>query len=111
MLERDRRPQLISVVDVIGVDGLPPPLPRSESVFAAVWASGADVAVMYGASSRWSAELFIADFEAVLYHGGFFADLATRLRELAKACRAPLYYVYRTARGHGRRNPALARSG
>ena len=29
MLERDRRPQLISVVDVVGVDGLPPPLPRS----------------------------------------------------------------------------------
>jgi hypothetical protein len=29
MLERDRRPQLISVADVVGVDGLPPPLPRS----------------------------------------------------------------------------------
>jgi hypothetical protein len=93
MLERDRRPQLISVVDVVGVDGLPPPLPRSQYVFAAVWAAGADVAAVYGASSRWSGELFIADFEAVLYHGGFFADLATWLRELAKACRAPLYYV------------------
>jgi hypothetical protein len=88
MLERDRRPQLISVVDVVGVDGLPPPLPRSQSVFAAVWASGADIAAVYGASSQWSDELFVADFEAVLYHGGFFADLATRLRELAKACRA-----------------------
>ena len=42
----------------------------------------------YSASSSWSEQLFIADFEAVLYHGGFFADLATRLRELAKACRA-----------------------
>jgi hypothetical protein len=93
MLERDRRPQLISVVDVVGVDGLPPPLPRSECVFAAVWAAGADIAVVYGASSRWWKELFIADFDAVLYHGGFFADLATRLRELAKACGAPLYYV------------------
>jgi hypothetical protein len=93
MLERDRRPQLISVVDVVGANGLPPPLPRSEYVFAAVWASGADVAAVYGASSRWSIELFVADFEAVLYHGGFFADLAMRLRELAKACRAPLYYV------------------
>ena len=40
MLERDRQPQLISVVDVVGVDGLPPPLPRSEYVFAAVWAVG-----------------------------------------------------------------------
>jgi hypothetical protein len=44
MLERDRRPQLISVADVVGVDGLPTPLPRSQSVFATVWASGADVA-------------------------------------------------------------------
>ena len=85
MLERDRRPQLISVADVIGVDGTPPPLPRSQYVFAAVWASGADIAVVYGASSSWSKELFVADFEAVLYHGSFFADLATRLRELAKA--------------------------
>jgi hypothetical protein len=57
MLERDRRPQLISVVDVVGVEGLPPPLPRSEYVFAAVWAAGADVAAVYGASSRWSKEL------------------------------------------------------
>jgi hypothetical protein len=32
--------------------------------------------------------LFVADFDAVLYHVGFFADLATRLKELAKACRA-----------------------
>jgi hypothetical protein len=88
MLERDRRPQLISLVDVVGVDGLPPPLPRSQYVFAAVWAAGADVAVVYGASSNWSEELFVADFEAVLYHGGFFADLAMRLRELEKACRA-----------------------
>ena len=93
MLERDRRPQLISVVDVVGVDGLPPPLPRSQYVFAAVWAAGADIAVVYGASSRSSEEFFVADFEAVLYHGGFFADLATRLRELPEACRAPLYYV------------------
>jgi hypothetical protein len=76
MLERDRRPQLISVADVIGVDGTPPPLPRSQYVFAAVWASGADIAVVYGASSSWSKELFVADFEAVLYHGSFFADLA-----------------------------------
>jgi hypothetical protein len=58
-----------------------------------VWASGADVAVVYGAASSWWKELFVADFDAGLYHGGFFADLATRLRELAKACRAPLYYV------------------
>jgi hypothetical protein len=93
MLERDRRPQLISVADVVGVEGLPPPLPRSERVFAAVWAVGADVAVVYGASSRWSKELFVADFDAVLYHGGFFADLATRLRELAKACHAQIYFV------------------
>jgi hypothetical protein len=50
MLERDRRPQLISVVDVVGVDGVPPPLLRSQYVFAAVWASGADVAAVYGAS-------------------------------------------------------------
>ena len=120
MLERDRRPQLISVVDVVGVDGLPPPLPRSQYVFAAVWAAGADVAAVYGASSGWSEELFVADFDAVLYHGGFFADLATRLRELAKACRAQGCFVfgawgahptYRAARGHGPRNPALARSG
>jgi hypothetical protein len=93
MLERDRRPQLISVVDVVGVDGLPPPLPRSQYVFAAVWASGADIAAVYGASSGWSEELFVADFEAVLYHGGFFADLAARLKELAKACRAHGYFV------------------
>jgi hypothetical protein len=32
-------------------------------------------------------------FEAFLYHGGFFADLATRLKELAKACRAHGYFV------------------
>ena len=44
--------------------------------------------MVYGASSSWSKELFVADFDAVLYHGGFFADLATRLRELTKACRA-----------------------
>ncbi len=88
MLERDRRPQLISVSDVVGVDGLPPPLPRSEYVFAAVWAEGPDVAAVYGASSSRPKDLFVADFDAVLYHGGFFADLATRLKELAKACRA-----------------------
>jgi len=93
MLERDRRPQLISVADVVGVDGLPTPLPPSQGVFATVWASDADVAVVYGAYSSWWKELFVADFDAGLYHGGFFADLATRLRELAKACRAPLYYV------------------
>jgi hypothetical protein len=51
------------------------------------------VAVVYGASSSWSEELFVADFDAGLYHGGFFADLATRLRELAKACRAQWYFV------------------
>jgi hypothetical protein len=39
MLERDRRPQLISVADVVGVDGLPTPLPPSQGVFATVWAS------------------------------------------------------------------------
>jgi hypothetical protein len=94
MLERDRRPQLISVVDVVGVDGQPPPLPRSLYVFAAVWAAGADIAVVvYGASSSWSEELFVPDFDAVLYHGGFFADLARRLRELEKACRAQGCFV------------------
>ena len=70
-------------------------------------------------ATNWSEALFVTDFEAVLYHGGFFADLATRLRELAKACRAHGYFVvaqgayptYRTARGHGHRNPAGARSG
>jgi hypothetical protein len=93
MLERDRRPQLISVADVVGVDRLPPPLPPSQYVFATVWAAGADIAVVYGASSRWSEELFVADFDAGLYHGGFFADLATRLRELAKSCRAHGYFV------------------
>jgi len=83
-------------------------------------AAGADIAVVYGASSQWSDELFVADFDAGLYHGGFFADLATRLKELAKACRAQCYFVlaprgaypiYRAARAHGRRNPALVRSG
>jgi hypothetical protein len=93
MLDRDRRPQLISLADVVGVDGLPPPLPLSQYVFATVWAAGADVAVVYGASPRWPDELFVADFDAVLYHGGFFADLATRLRELAKDCRAHWYFV------------------
>ena len=119
MLERDRRPQLISVVDVVGVDGLPPPLPRSEYVFAAVWAVGADIAAVYGASSSWSDELFVADFDAVLYHGGFFADLAMRLG----SWRSPVerrglclgagdaHPTYRAARGYGPRNPALARSG
>ena len=71
ILERDRRPQLISVVDVVGVDGLPPPLPRSQYVFAAVWASGADVAAVYGASSQWSKELFVADFDAVSITAAF----------------------------------------
>jgi hypothetical protein len=60
MLERDRRPQLISVVDVVSVDGLPPPLPRSQYVFAAVWASGADIAAVYGASLQWLKDLFVA---------------------------------------------------
>jgi hypothetical protein len=54
---------------------------------------GRDIAVVYGASSGWSEELFVVDFDAVLYHGGFFADLATRLKELAKACRAQGYFV------------------
>ena len=45
-------------------------------------------------ATNWSEELFVTDFEAVLYHGGFFADLATRLRELAKACRAQGYLVF-----------------
>jgi hypothetical protein len=93
MLERDRRPQLISPADVVGANGLPTPLPPSQYVFAAVWAEGAEVAVVYGASSRWSEELFVADFDAILYHGGFFAGVATRLRELAKACRARGYFV------------------
>jgi hypothetical protein len=52
MLERDRRSQLISVVDVVGVDGQPPPLPRSQNVFAAVWASGADIAVALRRTGR-----------------------------------------------------------
>jgi hypothetical protein len=68
-------------------------LPRSQYVFAAVWAVGANIAVVYRASSGWSEELFVADFDAALYHGGFFADLATRLRELAKACPAQGYFV------------------
>jgi hypothetical protein len=58
-----------------------------------VWASGADVAVVYGAASSWWKELFVADFDAGLYHGGFFADLPARLRELAKACHAQIYFV------------------
>jgi hypothetical protein len=93
MLERDRRPQLISVSDIVGVDGLPTPLPPSQGVSATVWASGADVAVVYGASSSWSEKLFVADFDAGPYHGGFFADLAARLRLLAKACHAQMYFV------------------
>jgi hypothetical protein len=97
MLERDRRPQLISVADVVGVDGLPPPLPPSRDVCATVWAAGADVAVVYGASPWESDELFIADFDAAHYHNGFFADLATRLRELAKACPAYDYFVFAPA--------------
>jgi hypothetical protein len=97
MLERDRRPQLISVADVVGVDGLPPPLPPSRYVFATVWAVGADVAAVYGASPWGSDELFVADFDAVLYHGGFFGNLATRLRELAKAC--PAYECFVLAPG------------
>ena len=39
-------------------------------------------------------DLFVADFAAVLYHGGFFADLVTRLEELAKACRAQRCSVF-----------------
>jgi hypothetical protein len=93
MLERDRRPQLITVADGVGLDGLPPPLPLSQYVFAAVWAEGAEVAVVYGASSHWSQELFVADFDSALYHGGFFVAVATRLRELAKNCRAHWYFV------------------
>ena len=53
--------------------------------------------MVYGASPWGSDELFIADFDAVLYHGGFFADLATRLRELAKACPAYDYFVFAPA--------------
>jgi hypothetical protein len=68
-------------------------VPISQYVFAAVWAADAEGAVVYGASSSWSEELFVADVEAALYHGAFFADLATRLRELAKACRAHGYFV------------------
>ena len=87
MLERDRRPQLISVVDVVGVDGQPPPLPRSEYVFAAVWAVGADIAAVYG---------FVGLVERPFHRRlrrrslsrRFFADLAMRPKELAKACRA-----------------------
>jgi hypothetical protein len=93
MLERDRRPQLISLADVVGVDGPPPASPQSQYVCATVWAEGAEVAVVYGASSHWLQELFVADFDAALYHGGFFAGVATRLRELAKDCRAHRYFV------------------
>ena len=92
MLERDRRPQLISVVDVVGVDGLPPPLPRSQCLRRRL-GGGRRRRLVYGASSSWSEELFVADFEAVLYHGGFFADLAMRLRELEKTCRAQGCFV------------------
>ena len=41
----------------------------------------------------WSEELFVADFDAALYHGGFFADLAKRLKKLEKACQAQGCYV------------------
>ena len=98
--------------------------PRSEYVFAAVWAEGADVAVVYGASSsptgRKSCPFRRRLFEAVLYHGGFFADIAMRLRELKRACQSARVFcrgaggappAYRAARGHGLRNPALVRSG
>jgi hypothetical protein len=62
ILERDRRPQLISHADVVGTGGLPTPLPPSQYVFAAVWSAGTDIAVVYGASSVWSQKLFVADF-------------------------------------------------
>ena len=81
----------------------------------------ADVAAVYGASSQWSKDLFVADFAAVLYHGGFFADLATRLRYFGEGLSNATVLCLR-ARGRsfdisGRtgswplRNPALVRSG
>jgi hypothetical protein len=72
MLERDRRPQLISLTDVVGVDALPPPLPPSQRVFAASGRLEPKFAVVYGASLRSSEELFVADFDAAPYHRGFF---------------------------------------
>jgi hypothetical protein len=65
-------------------------LPPSQYVFVAVWAAGAD-----GASSRWSEELFVAAFDVALYHGGFFADFATRPRELATVERKGVLSLHR----------------
>ena len=62
---------------------------------------------------------FRRDFAAVLYHGGFFADLVTPggagegLSSATVLCLRARgsHPTYRAARDHGPRNPALARSG
>ena len=120
MLERDRRPQLISVVDVVGVDGLPPPLPRSQCVFAAVWAEGAEVAAVYGASSHLGRRAFRCRLRRRSLSRRFFRrrrnaaeGAGEGLSSARVLCRSAggAHPTYRAARDHGRRNPALARSG
>ena len=73
-------------------------MPLSQYVFAAVWAAGAEVAVVYGASSSWSNQLFVADFDAALYHGGFFADLADAAERTSEGLSGPRIFCF-SARG------------
>ena len=95
-LDADHAPQLVRLSDVTD-NGQGAPLPtRCNVVSATVVTVGSNIAVVYAASRRYLAPLYVCDVWAGPYYGGFFRDLAARLDELARQCGSPsLYYGWK----------------
>ena len=98
-VDLDRRQPLVRLSDVFGADGRAPPLPRhcGMVVYAAVAMEGADVAVVYAAHLPREPPLYILDAVAGPLWRDFFADTASRLQELKRACNAQAAAVFTPA--------------
>ena len=120
MLERDRRPQLISVADVVGVDGLPPPLPQIAVCLRRRLGGGRRRCC----GVRRFVELVERPFRRRFRSRSLSRQFFRRPRNAAEGAGEGLssamvfclgargaHPIYRAARAHGRRNPALVRSG
>jgi hypothetical protein len=87
-LDLDRRMPLVRLSDVLGADGLPPPLPAAVTyLLVAIAVVGADAAVVYCGCAPGDAALSIVDVEATRLHGGFLPAVVARIAEIRAVVR------------------------
>jgi hypothetical protein len=90
-LDLDRRPPLVRLEDVVDRDGQAPLLPvpaYCTVLFAVIAVAESSVAVVYACSRPEFPALHILDVDASPFYGGFFADVADRLRRVLPGTKA-----------------------